>query len=421
MAYSLVIIYLALIYVRPQEYLTFLAGVPVLPAFLALSFAVWLTMPRKNFESPQFKLLPVLLVVMCLSVLASGWAGGALAPVADFGPSVILFYLLATTQTTLERHQRTIRVIASATTVLAIHGIDQARSGIGWSGAMMSQETRITYVGIFSDPNDLALAFVIALPLLWYALTESRRFLGKVYWVGCIGATLYAIYLTNSRGGLLGAGGLMLLLFRARFGTLLSAIGAGAGLALFAMLPSRLSELDAKEESAAGRLEAWYEGIKMLQSHPLLGVGKGNFTDHHHLTAHNSFVLVFAELGFVGYLIWVGFVGISAYMVYRLVRSPMPQGLAEGEPRALWSRYHKVACTYSASLIGFFMCAFFLSRGYVVLLVIVCALCTSIYQAMRAIYPTYPRMTISGALGGIVLFAMGSLLAIYLLVRILHH
>jgi O-antigen ligase len=101
------------------------------------------------------------------------------------------------------------------------------------------------------------------------------------------------------------------------------------------------------------RIEAWYEGIQMLKSSPLLGVGYGNFLDHHHLTAHNSFVLCFAELGLVGYFFWMGLI----VLVYRGLGKVIAEGAAEADER-------KLAILLRSSVVGFLTCAWFLSRTY---------------------------------------------------------
>jgi len=43
----------------------------------------------------------------------------------------------------------------------------------------------------------------------------------------------------------------------------------------------------------------------------MFGVGPGQFNEHHFLTAHNSFVLTLAELGFVGMFLFVSVLYIT--------------------------------------------------------------------------------------------------------------
>jgi O-antigen ligase len=62
---------------------------------------------------------------------------------------------------------------------------------------------------------------------------------------------------------------------------------------------------DAAELSTEMRYEAWASGLDMWHHHPLFGVGARMFSEHHYLTAHNSYVLSLAELGFVGLVLFV--------------------------------------------------------------------------------------------------------------------
>ena len=125
--------------------------------------------------------------------------------------------------------------------------------------------------------------------------------------------------------------------------------------------PGRLRVITSAEESAQGRIQAWAAGVEMLKSKPVLGVGFAEFTNWHERVAHNSFVHVFAETGFVGIFFFVGtfywfFVGNGPLRnVAGAVASPMA--------RDLW-----------ASCIGAVVCACFLSRQYVPVLYIPLAL-----------------------------------------------
>jgi O-antigen ligase len=415
----LVLIYVGLVYVRPQEYVLALQDIPVLPAFLMASVAVWMFQPKKNFEASQHWLLPILLFAMALSVAASGWLGGALVTITEFSPIVALFYLISTSTDSLTKHRLFMSTLAILTTVLALHGIDQIETGVGWSGAQVI-EGRITYLGVFNDPNDLALAFVVALPMIGYGLSEGKRFISKVFWSSAFLIVLYGIYLTNSRGGMLGTIALFLLYFHTRFGTLRTLIVGSIGLMALSLLPTRLDELDAGEASAAGRVDAWYEGIQLLLSKPVLGVGKGLFGDHNRLTAHNSFVLAFAELGLVGYFFWLAFVGLSIYMVYKISITTADQ---MGEPgdieKTEWAEYRKVARTYLYTMLGFFSCAFFLSRSYNILLFILCALCVALYQLVRHRWPRFVAIPFGEIIGRTVVFEIGSIVFMFILVKIL--
>ena len=107
----------------------------------------------------------------------------------------------------------------------------------------------------------------------------------------------------------------------------------------------------------------------MLKSHPLVGVGYGQYQELNGLVAHNSFVHTFAELGLIGAFCLVGmfywyFKGLKA-------RPEVSDELA-GWYRAL-----------IASGAGTLMCAWFLSRQYVAVLYVLLAVGASA-ATMRA-------------------------------------
>src|SRR5690606_28785740 len=234
--------------------------------------------------------------------IVNGWMGGAMAQLASFGPALITFLVLSHAATERRRVSTTMALIVLCSGLLAIHGIEQVQTGIGWTGAELSQGTRIQYVGIFNDPNDLGLLFVIALPMaLFLASRGGLLGLRRLFWWTGAGLLLYGIYLTSSRGALLAVIAVLGVWVWRRRGAFAAMILGVAALGAIMALPSRMGDLDAGESSAAGRVDAWFSGLEMFVANPLLGIGPGNFADNNaNLTAHNSFVLVLGETGFIG-------------------------------------------------------------------------------------------------------------------------
>jgi O-antigen ligase len=82
-----------------------------------------------------------------------------------------------------------------------------------------------------------------------------------------------------------------------------------------------------KETSMGSRIIAWKNAIELIKEHPLLGVGTGGyepaFVDHvkdqkgqenfFHHDPHNQFLKIFAELGIVGLLIFLIFLGAALF------------------------------------------------------------------------------------------------------------
>lgn len=172
-------------------------------------------------------------------------------------------------------------------------------------------EGRVKYRGIMEDPNELALVMSVALPLA-LALAVFRPTLPRMG-MAVLAFLLIGVctVLTRSRSGQMAfasvLGVYMLKRFRWR------GVVAAALLAAPVLVLGGRSDSSA-DESTMQRIEAWVTGLDLFRASPLFGVGKGQFAEHHWLTAHNSFVLVLAETGAPGVFLWTG-------LIYMAVKS----------------------------------------------------------------------------------------------------
>lgn len=165
------------------------------------------------------------------------------------------------------------------------------------------------------DNNDLALATVMVLPLLFYlARDESRKWLA---W-GLRGAgvlSIISVIFTYSRGGFVGLAaitGWALLKSKKKFlAAIVMAVAVGAG---FMFVPQQWVERmttigDMGDESALGRINAWMYAYNLASARPL-GGGFDTFTpdlflryapdptDFH--AAHSIYFEMLGEQGFFG-------------------------------------------------------------------------------------------------------------------------
>src|SRR6202035_4664194 len=72
--------------------------------------------------------------------------------------------------------------------------------------------------GIFSDPNDLALAMAMALPLALGAVLGKTRAWTRLWSLATIPVLIWTIFVTNSRGGMLALGAAVFLFFGKKLG-----------------------------------------------------------------------------------------------------------------------------------------------------------------------------------------------------------
>lgn len=414
-----IILYLVLVLIRPQEYPALVhAHLPLLPIVLIVAVLCWLGSRHKSFAAPQYLLLPAFLLVMMLSEIVNGWAGGMLSELVEFGPVMVAFFLLANATISTGRVVLVMAIFVLCAMVLAVHGIEQVHTGVGWTGVPLIQDGRIQYVGIFNDPNDLGMLFVFTLPMAVYLSSRGGWFgLGRLFWLTTAALLLYGIYLTDSRGALLAVALVVGVYLWRRRGMLTAVLLGSGGLAGMMLLPSRLQDLSPDEASASGRVDAWYEGFQMFKSHPLFGVGAGNFTDYNYLTAHNSFVLVLAETGFIGFTLWLGFVGYCFWMMLTILRHK-PQ-LADARAAVTWGTERAIALTLLLSLSGCIATAFFLSRSYAIVLYLLAALVVAVYANARRQFPSLPEFNLGHDLPRLVSSAVVAVIMLYAVVRIL--
>ena len=423
-----IMIYLALVLIRPQDYPAMIEspGPPLQAIALVMALFSWLFSARKSFAAPQYLLVPLFLLVAMISKVVNGWPGGALFVFAIFSPVLIAFMLLANAVDTRSRMRIAMAVFSICASVLALHGIDQVRTGVGWTGVELSQETRIQYVGIFNDPNDLGLLFIMCLPMAFYLSTRGGLMgMRRLFWLTLCGMLLYGIYLTNSRGTLLALVAVLGVYVWQKRGIFTAALIGVGTLGGMMMLPSRLQELDVAEASALGRVDSWYEGLQMFIGSPLFGIGAGGYSDLHVLTAHNSFVLVLAETGIIGFTVWLAIVGYCFRMMLAVlargddIMDDVPSDVPDDVVVSDWRDDRALALTLLMSLSGFFTAAFFLSRSYVVILYLLVALVVAHYVRLRETYPSLPVFSLDKDLLRWPVVSVIGVIGLYLMVKVL--
>jgi hypothetical protein len=387
MSFAVFNLYIVFTFLRPFEFVP--EGEQYRPMLVlwAIAFVLALFAALRSGEQAahgvHYRLLLAFFVSIFLSSLARVGIGYAAQSVGHFSASAMLMVLTLLNVTTLRRLRIACITISLCMLVLAVAGIvsyhtgwnspllvlrqdvegDFERLSVDPSTLVPAQDRsgrylwRLRSVGFLSDPNDFAQALVFTLPLLVLTVGRSGR-VARLLRFGAPAATLgYATALTHSRGAIVGIGVMLLLALRRVLGGFKSALLTGlvaAGGLLTGFGGGRA--FSSQEQSAAERIEAWWVGINLLKTYPMLGAGYGQFTEHHGLTAHNSYVLCFAELGLLGLFIWLGMIVLT----YRGLAASEAAGMLHG---GMVSEA-QMASLLKASLVGALACCWFLSRTY---------------------------------------------------------
>jgi O-antigen ligase len=218
---------------------------------------------------------------------------------------------------------------------------------------------RLCGSGVFADPNDLCLALTFATLCCGYRAATAGGAAGAVVWLAPVAVYLYAVVLTQSRGGLLGMLAAASAFLYARYGWKralpLALVCLPAGVLA---LGGRQADLNVgKDDTAFERVMLWAEGLTLMGRSPVTlvtGIGAGEYAEEFGLVAHNSFIHAYVELGLLG-----GTAFLAAFVwAIKPVAADRPDRL---EPWAARLRPFVLAM-----LAGYAAGAFSVSRNYVI-------------------------------------------------------
>lgn len=411
------LLFLTITFVRPGAFAPALAAYRPVAAVMLIGLLSVLpyTLRRKQWPArpAAFANLGLLVLMGGISVAANGWLGGGLRAVADFLPAALAGALTMLNLTTWRRLRIAGWIIVCCMTGLTTLSLDSYYTGydahryviedggpiatadlksfVPAEVARQGDLIRIRSVGIFADPNDFSQMMLVALALVW----GLRWRKGKLRWLftfalpGAI--LLWGMYLSHSRGALLGLGMATIAAFWNSLGPTRSAILLGlGGLLAKAVQFSGGRAISDAGESAAHRIDYWNLGLHLTASHPLFGIGMDNF---HNLntqtgqTAHNTFLLCAAELGLFGLFLFVSLLVFSFQSVAEVIRSSSEK-----------TEVQRMATGLRAALAGFLTCAWFLSRTYDPVLYILLGICMAASPAAGRIVSDRRKWILSSAL-----------------------
>lgn len=219
---------------------------------------------------------------------------------------------------------------------------------------------RLLGIGAFSNSNDIAALMVWVFPFSLFRLFDKRATVFvKLFSILSMIVVLVSIYLSQSRGAMLGlavAVGLFgVLKLKSKKLTILFVVCALAMIPL--MIAKSGRDSSDLSQSSSSRTTYIKTGIMMGLKNPVFGVGYDSYQPNFetyateilyewgHRTAHNSWILAFAELGFPGLIMFIMMFVMNMKMAYRSF---------------------DFAPEFLISLVGYFVCISFLSHTYVI-------------------------------------------------------
>jgi O-antigen ligase len=329
--------------VHPQDWWEPMRGLPLdylIFALIGLGAAGPNGLARvgEALSSQQAKLILGYVAIAFLSIVWSGAFGTLGDRLAILLKLFVVFLGFASFARSARRIECLLITVVILSALVAYQGLTLLETGTGWAGQGMYWGGRIRWVGMYDGANVLCMLFAIALACCLNILIGPWGWLAKLTSVVSSMMIVYGVFLTKSRGGFLAVVvvvALTVLLRRTDRPLDLNksqlALAAVAACLVLAVAPSRMDKLNDDEHSTAGRIDAWQEGFEMLRGSPLLGVGEGQWREHHFRLAHNSIVQTMGEVGILGLMAWLAslFACVKALLGVRMPdRSPQERSMA---------------------------------------------------------------------------------------------
>jgi O-antigen ligase len=383
LAYKFVLLFMVVYLARPEDWipgvhylhLAKVLGIVAIVAFLGELGSARTRWPRECIY--LFLLLGQMFLTVPFSPI---WRGGAFKVTRDFANVVPMILVIALAVNTLPRLRRLLFWQAAAVAVIALIAVVKFRHAGGRLEGVLN--------GNYANPNDFALAVVIALPICLAFMLRTRNNLVKMTWLGSIAAMTYSVVLTASRAGILAFAVAMVVALwhfsvKGRYRYLLVMLG---GFALCALLLGGHQLKDRYEAivnpqtyrsaygSAEQREALLKKSIIASFKYPIFGLGPGNFNTYSgnwHVT-HNTYTQMSSETGLPGFILYMMILSCAIRNLQRakrLTRRGTELGLFAG--------------AIQASLAGFLVGSFFASEGYQYFTYFLIVYTTAVYQIAK--------------------------------------
>lgn len=185
--------------------------------------------------------------------------------------------------------------------------------------------------GMYKDQNAFAMLFVVAQPFIWYwGASFTRPLLKWTIWLA-IPFCWHAVFLTGSRGGLLGLAATIILIVARSKRKILGLALLPAFVFVFvwqggSVMKSRADTISgySQDASAEERLSSWHAAWRMIEHNPLVGVGLASYGPAfpHYSSdtpreAHNTLLQITAESGVVAGLMYLYVLGDCLFSLWR--------------------------------------------------------------------------------------------------------
>jgi O-antigen ligase len=360
MAFSLLLVCIALLFNRPGDWLPALAGLPLFQiailGCLSLSLSEFLSQLQTTSaaRTPISVCINGLLVLVILSGLVHG---SSLDVISTFTKAWVLYFLVLALVNSLHRLQ--VILVGTAVSIFGIGLLMVLDHHTGMFGGISVIESgdglRAEAVGGANfDANDTAALLVIAVLIFLATTIDSRSIILRCACTALAVVSLHAIQLCNSRSSLLALmAGLATYVYLRwgkkglKWGALLLPVFAAF------VATDRMANIGGAVQhgTGQGRMQFWSMGLSLFFRNPILGIGPGEFVNHVGKACHNSFVQAFTELGILGGALFVGAFYLAITSSMQLVNNSSDDRSNQPSPDLLLFVIPAILVAYSVSIL----------------------------------------------------------------------
>lgn len=325
--------------------------------------------------------------------------------VFDIQAKIVLLLIVASLTASSEKALTALAWMAVGCCAYLVYWANDTYLSRGWV-IRLGGPTDPSGAGPYADENNFGAFFVASLPFVWHLAKEAPHKITRIALLLIVPFGWHAIFLTGSRGALLGMG-VILLFITVRSGQrLYGALLILAFLVAFAyqagdVMKERAAGIDdyTEDQSATGRLDSWKAAIGMMRAHPFTGVGPGayvfafrDFSDKQVLQAHNTYLQIGAEYGPLAAVFLLMAIGLSITSLYR--RGNQLRGLRH-HPQ--WKILYAINEATLTGLVGIFVCSLFLTLQLFGMLYFLLFMANAIDACIGRAIQSAPRASVAQA------------------------
>lgn len=390
-AYITIVVFWAFYYFRPEDIITALYVLPlgkILGGVALIALILGTVGQGRGVKlSPEAKLVLMLYAWCVLCVPFASWRGGAFWIVfGDYGKCIIMTIMIGIAVNSVVRLRRLLFIQASATALMAVIGCvfyrNMTRLDIG--------------NGLYGNANDFAIMIALNWPICLGFMLATRNPFKKMLWAIGLIAMLWAVTLTYSRSGFMATMVAILASFW-EFGIKGKRKHVVIGAAVLALLllpvliPSHYGtrlegifnpSIDPLDKgSSAARRELLIMSLKLTASHPIFGVGPGQFESATQtwFVTHNTYTQLSSEVGIPGLILFL----LILRRVFRNLKDVSKTERFRSDPQV-----EIFARALRASFAGYLVGAFFASYAYELFIYALVAFTGVLYTACQEQAPT---------------------------------